>query len=62
MLQCMQMTTKQKEKLEKARDAALKNPPKELVDWMIDTSKSKNPKNSHQILMEMRYGRDYKEE
>jgi len=51
------MTTRQKEKLEKARDRALKNPPKELLDWMVDTSKSKNPKSSHQILMEMRYGK-----
>jgi hypothetical protein len=53
----MQMTTKQKEKLEKARDEAVKNPPKELLGWMIDTSKSKNPKNTHDILMEMRYGK-----
>ena len=58
----MQMTTTQKEKLERARDKAVKNPPKELLDWMIDTSKSKNPKSSHQILMEMRYGSDYSED
>lgn len=50
------MTKVQKEKLEKAKEEALKNPPKELEDILIDTKKSQNKKSSHQILMEMRYG------
>jgi len=49
------MTNVQKEKLKKAKDEALKNPPRELRTVVIDTKKSSNKKSSHQILMEMRY-------
>ncbi|HOX40688.1 MAG TPA: hypothetical protein PK263_00670 [bacterium] len=52
----MKMTKTQWEKLEQARNQALKNPPTELADLMIDMSKSKNKKGLTQILFEMRYG------
>jgi len=45
-----------REELKKAKDEAVKNPPEELKEYIIDTRKSKNKKSSHRILMEMRYG------
>lgn len=50
------MTQLQKEKLAKAKKEALKNPPKELKEIVLETKRSKIKKSSHQILMEMRYG------
>jgi len=50
------MTKVQKEKLKKAKEEALKHPPKELEEILLNTNKSKVKKSSHQILMEMRYG------
>ena len=50
------MTKVQTEKLKKAKEEALKHPPKELEEIVLDTKKSKVKKSSHDILMDMRYG------
>lgn len=51
------MTNVQKEKLKKAKNEALKNPPKELEEIVLDTKRSSVKKSSHDILMDMRYSR-----
>ncbi|MBA7490368.1 hypothetical protein ES702_00906 [subsurface metagenome] len=44
-----------KKDLKRAKKEASKNPPKELKEVMIDTSKAKEKKSSTDILKEMRY-------